>query len=345
MSLIDDLKWRYATKKMSGATVPQEKVDYILEAARLAPSSSGLQPYKIIVISDKALLEKIKDTYKKVVVKETEAEYELVSDPTGATFTDFVKWRVAPYKVFYVDPNDPITFYFDRGDSQFLFKFKNITLDEFASEIGNTALVGDIPSYIIIIPSNNMNKNPYSGRSSFTEDGTANFKTREIAFTHALDKNLQSPGMSSPLQPRFTWKRGTLDMNGERSKNTIQALEYYFEAGAGLYANGSNFINQVKPTTRKYEGLRSIYRLIERLVTNYTITDGVINSFDYLSRLTADEFYDSLVSCNKLNFNNVLKRNGITRVRQVTRKDSEPTRLGTVTGSEVGQTFNQFGSV
>jgi len=60
MSLLEDLQWRYATKKMNGAKVPQEKLDYILEAARLAPSSSGLQPYKIIVISDKTLLEKIK---------------------------------------------------------------------------------------------------------------------------------------------------------------------------------------------------------------------------------------------------------------------------------------------
>ena len=60
MSLLEDLKWRYATKKMNGTKVPQDKLDYILEAARLAPSSSGLQPYKVIVISDKALLEKIK---------------------------------------------------------------------------------------------------------------------------------------------------------------------------------------------------------------------------------------------------------------------------------------------
>ncbi|WPQ63564.1 nitroreductase family protein [Chitinophaga sancti] len=59
MSLLEDLKWRYATKKMNGTKVPQEKLDYILEAARLAPSSSGLQQYKMIVISDKALLEKI----------------------------------------------------------------------------------------------------------------------------------------------------------------------------------------------------------------------------------------------------------------------------------------------
>ncbi|MBU2913250.1 NAD(P)H-dependent oxidoreductase [Reichenbachiella agariperforans] len=60
MSLIEDLQWRYATKKMNGNTVPQEKLDYILEAARLAPSSSGLQPYQVFVISNKALQEKIK---------------------------------------------------------------------------------------------------------------------------------------------------------------------------------------------------------------------------------------------------------------------------------------------
>ena len=60
MSLVENLNWRYATKKMNGAIVPQEKLDYILEAARLAPSSSGLQPFEILVISDRGLLEKIK---------------------------------------------------------------------------------------------------------------------------------------------------------------------------------------------------------------------------------------------------------------------------------------------
>jgi nitroreductase / dihydropteridine reductase len=60
MSILENLNWRYATKKMNGTAVPQEKVDTILEAARLAPSSSGLQPYEIIVISNKELLEKIK---------------------------------------------------------------------------------------------------------------------------------------------------------------------------------------------------------------------------------------------------------------------------------------------
>ncbi|QNK63928.1 nitroreductase family protein [Pedobacter sp. PAMC26386] len=60
MSLLKDLEWRYATKKMNGQKIPQEKLDYILEAARMAPSSSGLQQYKVIMISDKALLERIR---------------------------------------------------------------------------------------------------------------------------------------------------------------------------------------------------------------------------------------------------------------------------------------------
>ncbi|KAF2082288.1 nitroreductase family protein [Flavobacterium sharifuzzamanii] len=60
MALIDALKWRYATKKMNGQAVPQEKVDYILEAAKLAPSSSGLQPYKIFVITNKDVKEKLR---------------------------------------------------------------------------------------------------------------------------------------------------------------------------------------------------------------------------------------------------------------------------------------------
>ena len=59
MSLIEDLQWRYAAKKMNGQVVAQEKVDYILEAARLAPTSSGLQPFEILVITNKELLEKI----------------------------------------------------------------------------------------------------------------------------------------------------------------------------------------------------------------------------------------------------------------------------------------------
>ena len=61
MNLIDKLQWRYATKKMDPAkAVPPEKVDQILEAIRLTASSSGLQPYQVLVITNKEVREQIK---------------------------------------------------------------------------------------------------------------------------------------------------------------------------------------------------------------------------------------------------------------------------------------------
>jgi nitroreductase len=59
--LIDKLQWRYATKAMDPTQqVPQDKLDRILEAARLAPTSSGLQPYEIIVVTNQAVREQIR---------------------------------------------------------------------------------------------------------------------------------------------------------------------------------------------------------------------------------------------------------------------------------------------
>jgi len=59
MNLLENLNWRYATKKMNGQVVPQDKVDYILEATRLTPTSSGLQPFKVLVVTDPELKAKI----------------------------------------------------------------------------------------------------------------------------------------------------------------------------------------------------------------------------------------------------------------------------------------------
>lgn len=59
MNIIESLEWRYASKRMNGEKVPAEKIDRILEAIRLAPSSMGLQPYTILVIEDEELKKKL----------------------------------------------------------------------------------------------------------------------------------------------------------------------------------------------------------------------------------------------------------------------------------------------
>ncbi len=59
MKVLEALNWRYAVKRMTGEKVPREKVDLILEAARLAPTGSGIQPFSIIHINDKDLLQQV----------------------------------------------------------------------------------------------------------------------------------------------------------------------------------------------------------------------------------------------------------------------------------------------
>lgn len=61
MNLLELMNWRYAAKKMDASKiVPQEKIDRIVEAVRLTATSSGLQPYELIVITNKDLREQIK---------------------------------------------------------------------------------------------------------------------------------------------------------------------------------------------------------------------------------------------------------------------------------------------
>lgn len=60
MELLDKLKWRYAAKAMNGQKVSEDKIDNILEAASLAPTSSGLQPFEIMVVTNQEIKEKIR---------------------------------------------------------------------------------------------------------------------------------------------------------------------------------------------------------------------------------------------------------------------------------------------
>ncbi|WP_445431193.1 NAD(P)H-dependent oxidoreductase [Chryseobacterium indoltheticum] len=60
MSLIEDLNWRHAVKAYDPAKkVSQEDLNKILEAARLAPTSSGLQPFRIVVVENQELKNKM----------------------------------------------------------------------------------------------------------------------------------------------------------------------------------------------------------------------------------------------------------------------------------------------
>ena len=56
------LEWRYATKKFDPTrAVPADKLERILEAIRLAPTSSGLQPFDMFVVTNDAIRARIRE--------------------------------------------------------------------------------------------------------------------------------------------------------------------------------------------------------------------------------------------------------------------------------------------
>lgn len=60
MALLEDLNWRYSVKKYDPTQrVSDEDLNKILEAIRLSPTSSGLQQFRVIVITNQETKEKL----------------------------------------------------------------------------------------------------------------------------------------------------------------------------------------------------------------------------------------------------------------------------------------------
>lgn len=61
MDILKKLAWRYATKKFDPAKkLDERQLERILRATQLSASSYGLQPYKVIVVEDAAVREKLR---------------------------------------------------------------------------------------------------------------------------------------------------------------------------------------------------------------------------------------------------------------------------------------------
>ena len=59
-AVLEAFRFRHACKRFDPTkTISKEDFDTILEAARLSPSSFGFEPWKIIVLSDKAIQQKL----------------------------------------------------------------------------------------------------------------------------------------------------------------------------------------------------------------------------------------------------------------------------------------------
>ncbi|MER3318335.1 MAG: NAD(P)H-dependent oxidoreductase [Allomuricauda sp.] len=62
MVLLEDLKWRYATKKFDPSkSINEEDLEKLKQAVQLSVSSYGLQLYKVLIIHDKELKSQLRE--------------------------------------------------------------------------------------------------------------------------------------------------------------------------------------------------------------------------------------------------------------------------------------------
>ena len=64
MNFLDLAKSRCTTRAFTGHLIEKEKLDYILEAGRVAPTACNKQPQRIIVVQEPDNLKKVRKAYK-----------------------------------------------------------------------------------------------------------------------------------------------------------------------------------------------------------------------------------------------------------------------------------------
>ena len=57
--MIDIMKKRFSVRRFKDKEVEQEKIDKLIEAARIAPSAKNVQPWHFVIIKDKEKREKL----------------------------------------------------------------------------------------------------------------------------------------------------------------------------------------------------------------------------------------------------------------------------------------------
>lgn len=62
---IDLVKQRYSVRSYEERQIEKEKMEYIMECVRLAPSAVNFQPWHFYVVTDREKLEALKSTYKR----------------------------------------------------------------------------------------------------------------------------------------------------------------------------------------------------------------------------------------------------------------------------------------
>lgn len=65
MNFLELVKARYSARKYAGRPVEADKLDYIMECVRMAPSAVNFQPWRFRIVTDEATLKALQQCYKR----------------------------------------------------------------------------------------------------------------------------------------------------------------------------------------------------------------------------------------------------------------------------------------
>lgn len=85
-STIDDIMTRTSVRSYSGRQVEPEKIDTLLRAAMAAPTAGNKQPWRFVVINDKAILQSISDNFNTMTMARDASVAIVMCGDTSATF-------------------------------------------------------------------------------------------------------------------------------------------------------------------------------------------------------------------------------------------------------------------
>jgi nitroreductase len=94
MDLFDAIAGRKSIRRFKQTPVPDEDINKILDAGRLAPSANNTQPWSFIVIRDKALLAKMAEAVREMIDRmvpfaESEKQAQRLAAYKGSYYTFF----------------------------------------------------------------------------------------------------------------------------------------------------------------------------------------------------------------------------------------------------------------
>lgn len=105
MDILENLKWRYATKKFNpDRKLTEEQLNYLLEAANLAPTSSGFQPFSIVVAQSREILDKLSEASTNKPQLNSASQLFVFASRTNMTETDVEAYIQRVVKIRKVAP-------------------------------------------------------------------------------------------------------------------------------------------------------------------------------------------------------------------------------------------------